>query len=91
MKQWKINSFTEDELALILYILNVESPVRPKMEIREKDLIYFRDPVLLWKFSQLQPRITDEAMPIYNGMMAKLNRQFPESMVSSSSCNDQKA
>ena len=50
MRISQLQSLTEQELQLILYVVNVLEPLTsPKIEIGPKELLWFRHDALLWK------------------------------------------
>ena len=76
MRISQLQSLTEEELQLLLYIVNVVEPLTiPKIEIGPKELLWFRHDALLWKLSQQESKLTPEGQTIFQGLMAKLNKK----------------
>jgi hypothetical protein len=75
MRTWQLQLLTEDELAMLVYIVSVASPIKaPTFEIKKKtDLLIIRHDALLWKCSEQEKNLTDEAKPIFTSLMMKLN------------------
>lgn len=75
MRIGQLQSLNEDELALLLYIVNVIDPVSiPKMEFGPKELLWFKHDALTFKIAQQEPKLTPEGKEIFKGLMIKLNR-----------------
>lgn len=75
MRIGQLQSLTQDELALLLYIVNVIDPISiPKMEFGPKELLWFKHDALLWKLAQQEPKLTPEGKEIFQGLMSKLNK-----------------
>jgi len=66
------DSLTEDEQALILYILNDKSDIWPKYEFVGKDLCWVRPEHLIGHIIKVEAEIKEESMPIYVSLLKKL-------------------
>jgi len=66
-----INNFSEDELSLILYILNLNDPTT---EITLAHLKAFKSQALAQKLSEVKDKLNDEGLIIYNSIIGKLGR-----------------
>lgn len=80
----EINSLTEDESCMLLFICNVWAPIRPPMPTEENphplslDLIRSaRRIAIIDRVIQAKPIIKDESIEIYNGLRIKLNIPNP--------------
>lgn len=80
----EINSLTEDESCMLLFICNVWAPIRPPMPTEgdpfplSLDLIRSaRRVAIIDRVIQAQPIIKDESIGIYNGLRIKLNIPDP--------------
>lgn len=69
----QLNSLTEDELALALYVVNTLSPVGAVGEIPPRGLTWFRKGMLEQKLHQCFPHLTKEAHPIFSSLLTKLD------------------
>lgn len=79
MRIGQLESLTNDELSLLLYVVNVLEPLSvPKIEIKPKELLWYKHDVLLWKLTQIQSKLTDEGKPIFESLMTKLNQTLQE-------------
>jgi hypothetical protein len=73
MRNGQLQSLTDDELSLLLYVVNVIDPLKaPKIEIGPKELLWFKHDALLGKLSQQETKLTPEGKVVYDGLMAKL-------------------
>src|SRR5690348_8372078 len=69
----ELETLTEDELALALYIVNVIEPVQvPKMEFEPRHLTWFKRDALIQKLLRAVPRMHPEGHPIFISLMAKI-------------------
>lgn len=68
----KLNEFTSDELALLLYVVNNHKPRILNCEVTPHLLKYIH----LWKLDEMlkkaEPNLTDEAKPIFSCVLEKL-------------------
>ena len=68
-----LESLTEDELGIALYIVNkISPPTSPIMEFGPRHLTWFRHDVLAHKFLSAFNHLTLEAHPVYSSMLTKL-------------------
>ena len=75
MRIGQLQALTQDELAFILYIVNVVEPIDiPKMEFNPKQLLWFKHDMLLQKLSRQEPKLTSEGKAVLQGVIAKLNK-----------------
>ena len=88
MRIGQLENLTEDELALLLYIVNVIEPLKSTAtEITAKQLLWFKHDSLVWKVSQQESKLTPEGKEIFKSLMTKLNttaQQEAENYASSS-------
>jgi hypothetical protein len=88
MRIGQLETLTEDELALLLYIVNVIEPLgAPQMEITAKQLLWFKHDSLVWKVVKQESKLTPEGKEIFKSLMTKLNttaQQEAENYASSS-------
>lgn len=70
----QLHSLTEEELSICLYVVGVLDPVTfPPIEITDpKQLISFRNDVLIQKLMNAAPRLNEQGIPIFISLMAKL-------------------
>ena len=69
----QLNSFDEQELDLILYVVNILNPPGvPKMEFEPHHLKWFKTDVLIPKLIAIFPKLKPEGHPIYLSLMEKL-------------------
>ena len=66
-----INNFSEDELGLILYILNLNDPAT---EITLAHLKAYKAQALTRKLSEIKEKLNDEGLVVYNSIIGKLGR-----------------
>lgn len=79
MRIGQLETLTEDELALLLYIVNVKDPVSsPKMEFSPKHVLWIKHALLLKKVETQEPNLTDEGKVIHKSLMAKLKKTWLE-------------
>jgi len=76
MRFSQLESLTDSELSLLLYIVNVLEPIKsPSFHIEKPtQLLWVRHDALLWKLAQHQSELTDEGKEIFNSLMVKLNK-----------------
>jgi len=68
----QLDSLTEDELVMALYIVNHLFPVSLVGEISPRGLTWFRKGELEKKIQQAFPHIKREAHPVFSGLLNKL-------------------
>lgn len=85
----EINSLTEDELDMLLYICNVLYPIKLP-ECKEENCVtlnlirYTQKPSIISRINDAHSSINEEGKLIYNNLRQKLNlpiHQFPESLI----------
>jgi hypothetical protein len=81
MRIGQLQSLTENELALLLFIVNEVAPTSPKMEITPNLLLFFKHDALLWTVAQQESKLTDEGKKIFHGLMTKLNRTWIQEVI----------
>ena len=72
MRIEQLQSLTEDELAMVLYIVNVLKPMEPKMEITPRLLTVMNHAFLVKKLVDSFNLVKPEAYPIYSSLLTKL-------------------
>ena len=72
----QLESLTESELSLLLYVVNILEPIKsPSFHIETpKELLWVKHDALIWKLSQHQSKLTDEGKLVFDGLLAKLNK-----------------
>jgi hypothetical protein len=69
----QLETLTEDELALALYVVNVIEPLEaPKMEFEPRHLTWFRHQALVEKLVRAFPKLLPEGHPTFVSLMEKL-------------------
>lgn len=81
MRIGQLESLTQDELGLLLYVVNVLSPTSPPMEISPKMLLFFKHDALLFKLAQQESKLTDDGKKVFHGLMAKLNQTWLQEVI----------
>ena len=71
----QLNSLTEDELALALYVVNVHAPSLSGVEIPPQGLTWFKKGVLEKKIGEAFPALKKEAHPTFSSLLNKLGVQ----------------
>lgn len=67
------SSFTEEEEAMLFYIVNVIFPMElPKMEFDRDTIRWFKQDMFIKKLVDAFPRVKEESYPIYSSMLTKL-------------------
>ncbi len=75
MRIGQLQSFTNTELALMIYIVNeIEPIVSPKVIIGKKELLWIRNDDLLQKLVRQQEKLTDEGKIVINQILTKLKK-----------------
>ncbi len=75
MRMDTIKFLTEDELALLLYIVNVVEPMTfPKMEIGVKELPWLRQKLLVEKLARQHDKLKPEGLEILKTLVSKITR-----------------
>jgi len=73
MNQQQLDSLTEDELAVLFYVVNVVSPMTfPKMEFDMNSIKWFRHDMLIKKLLDSFNRLKPEGHATYTTLMEKL-------------------
>lgn len=72
----QLESLTEDELAMALYVVNVLRPPKPQIEIPPRGLTWFRKGELERLLIECFNNVKQEAHPIYSSLMTKLGVKF---------------
>ena len=70
----QLQTLTEDELCLCLFIVNVTFPTK-NIEYDSNNLTWIRHDMLIKKLSDAFPRLKEEAHPIFVSLMEKLGIQ----------------
>ena len=83
-----LQSLTEDELAMLLYILNEEPPL-PITEVTPQMVLSYKLDALTWKLSQWEPRVKDEFKEIFNQLMFKISNVKPRNTTENGSVGTQ--
>lgn len=69
----QLNTLTEEELSIVLYIVNVVSPLSfPKIEFKPENLVWFKHDALVKKLLDTFPSIKPEGHEIFKSLMLKL-------------------
>jgi len=72
----QLETLTEDELGLALYVVNVLAPPgSPKTEFGPKNLTWFRRGVLEKKLLDIFPKLKPEGHATYSSLLTKLGIQ----------------
>ena len=73
----QLQSLSEDELAMALYIVNnISPPGIPPLPFDPRELTWFKHNLLVQKFIDSFPRIKPEAHHIYKSLMEKLGMKI---------------
>ena len=73
MMIFQLNSLAEDELALLLYIVNVADPITPIIEFTPNLLLSIKHEFLVKRVEKAGPLIKDEYKPLHSSLLSKLN------------------
>ena len=74
MRIGQLQTLSQDELSLLLYIVNAIDPTSiPKMEFQPKHLPWFDHDLLTWKVAQQESKLTPEGKEVFKNLMTKLN------------------
>jgi len=76
MRISQVQSLSEEELSLLLYIVNVIHPIKPGPEITPNLLPTIRHDALLWIVSQQEPKLTAAGKIVFQSLMVKLNKTW---------------
>lgn len=69
----QLEDLNEDELALVLYVVNVIAPPDvPKMTFEPRHLTWFKHDMLIKKLLDCFPKLTPEGHATYTSLMQKL-------------------
>ena len=73
----QLESLTEDELAMVLYIVNViVPPEAPKMEFEPRHLTWFKHDMLMKKILEVFPKLKPEGHDTYKSLLEKLGMKI---------------
>lgn len=79
----QLNTLTEDELAMALYIVNNISPPKiPPGPFEARHLTWFKHNALIHKFLESFPKIKPEGHAIFSSLMEKLGAKVEIKLVS---------
>lgn len=81
MRIGQLESLTQNELGLLLYVVNVLDPLNPPMEISPKMLLCFKHDALLFKLVQQESKLTDDGKKVFHNLMTKLNRTWLQEVI----------
>jgi hypothetical protein len=71
-----LNSLTEDELAMLLYILNEEPPL-PIKEVTPGLILCYKDDILTFQVSRWGEKVKPEYKHIFDQLMYKMSNVKP--------------
>ena len=71
-----LNSLTEDELAMLLYIVNSDPPL-PIKEVTPGLILCYKDDILTFKVSQWGEKVKPEYKHIFDQLMFKMSNVKP--------------
>lgn len=72
----QLETLTEDELGLILYVVNTLDPVKvPPIQFEPKHLVWFKHDALIQKILKIFPQLKEEGHAIYSSLLTKLGVQ----------------
>lgn len=72
----QLETLTESELEMILYIVNIIDPMTfPKVEFQPRTLTWFKHKMLVQKLVNAFPRVLPEGHATYQSLMNKLGVQ----------------
>jgi hypothetical protein len=75
MRISQLQSLTQEELQLLLYVVNIVEPLTsPKIEIGLKQLTWFKHDELIKKLTNQESKLTPEGQVVFKGLMTKLNK-----------------
>ena len=75
MRIGQLQSLTEDELSLLLYMVNVINPLSiPKLEITPERLLWYKHDWLIDSLIKCEPNLTATGKTICKDILYKLNR-----------------
>lgn len=75
----QLETLTEDELAMVLYVVNVIShPGIPKIEFTSRQLTWFNHDMLIQKLVDAIPQVKEENQPNYVSMLEKLGAKIEQ-------------
>ena len=69
----QLESLTEEELSMILYIFNRIYPIYPDDGVTKNLLLSVKNDYLRTKMVDVKSQISDEGMTSYNSLISKLN------------------
>lgn len=67
----RLTDFTDDELAILFYVINVHKKVTDR-EYDQLSIKWIRPQILFQKLEQSEKDIKDEFKPVFDGLMSKL-------------------
>jgi hypothetical protein len=69
----QLETLTDEEMAIVLYIVNVVAPPEsPKMEFEPRHLTWFKHDMLVKKIVDAFPKVKPEGHDTYKSLLAKL-------------------
>lgn len=71
----QVESLSEQEMDMVLYIVNVLQPTTSKLEIEPRNLTWFKHKFLVQKIVDVFQQIKPEYHPVYVSLLAKLGVQ----------------
>ena len=75
MRISQLQSLTQLELEVLLYVVNVLEPLTsPKIFIGPQELLWLKHDMLLRKLANQESKLTPEGQVIFKGLMDKLNK-----------------
>jgi len=77
MRISQLQSLTQEELQLLLYIVNDIDPLSPFFKfgmISPRELLWFKHDMLIQKVARQEQKLTPDGKFIFQGLMAKLNK-----------------
>lgn len=71
----QLQTLTDEEASLCLYIVNIIDPLDIKIELSANNLTWFRKDVLEKKLLAAFPKVKPSGHPIYSSLLTKLGIQ----------------
>jgi hypothetical protein len=90
MRIQQVNDLDENELGMLLFIVNVIFPIQPLIEITPDLLPVIKHEALMAKVTQAEAHVTDEAKPIYQSLLKKLNSRWVDEVIQNANTTDTK-
>jgi hypothetical protein len=75
------NLLLEDEMALLLYIVNVVAPIHPPDEIDESILLSIRPEILIARVEKVKPSIKEQYQSVAENLLAKLRWNWIQQVI----------